>query len=148
MQLNLALSYHEAGKLAEADTMLSAVLEASPDWEPAVRAAAITSLKRGHLEASLAHHQKLIETGHAEAEVFFNAALLAEQVGNSASAYLYYTKALELRNDFVEALVSLGHMLDDQGRSSEARTHWAKAMELRPSLANEYFSTPVSALSA
>jgi tetratricopeptide (TPR) repeat protein len=74
--------------------------------------------------------------------VYFNAALLAEQLANPKTAVDYYRKSLELRPDFVEALVSLGNTLESLGKSREARGHWSRAMELQPSLAREYFRVP------
>jgi tetratricopeptide (TPR) repeat protein len=141
-QLNLALAYHEDNELPSAQKLLDKVLIGRPDWEPALRVAAVVALKMGLQHLALQYHERLIEIGAADPEVYFNAALLAEQLANPKTAVDYYRKSLELRPDFVEALVSLGSTLESLGKSKEARSHWGRAMELQPSLAREYFRVP------
>jgi tetratricopeptide (TPR) repeat protein len=141
-QLNLALAYQEDDKLASAQKLLDKVLSQKPGWEPALRAAAVVALKMGLQHLALQYHEQLIEINAADPEVYYNAALLADQLANPKTAVDYYRKSLELRPDFVEALVSLGNTLESLGKSREARRHWSRAMELQPSLAREYFRVP------
>lgn len=141
-QLNLALAYHEDNKLTSAQKLLDKVLIQKPGWEPALRVAAIVALKMGLQRPALQFHEQLIEINGTDPEVYFNAALLAEQLANPKTAVDYYRKSLELRPDFVEALVNLGNTLESQGKSQEARSHWSRAMELQPSLARQYFRVP------
>lgn len=138
-RLNLALSYFESGHADEAEAELTTVLQQKPDWEPALRAAAVTALKLGHFEDALARHEKLIAAGVREAEVFYNTALLNDQMGQPERAEVLYRLALEDRPGFTEALVGLGHALEHAGRQDEAKHCWAQAMEQRPQLAQEYF---------
>jgi len=138
-RLNLSLAYCEADKPAEGARELDILLAQRPDWEPALRAAAVAALKLGDSVTALEIHRRLIELGHADADVYYNAALLSEQADRGVDSSTWYAKALALRPGFAEALVGLGHALDREGRDAEARQCWAQAMELRPSLAKEYF---------
>jgi tetratricopeptide (TPR) repeat protein len=141
-QLNLALAYYEDNKLNSAQRLLDNVLTQKPGWEPVLRVAAVVALKMGLQHLALEYHEQLIEIDATDPEVYFNAALLAEQLANPKAAADYYGKSLELRPDFVEALVNLGNTLESLGKSREARRHWSRAMGLQPSLAREYFRVP------
>lgn len=137
--LNLGLALHESAQYEAAGQAFDKALTLRQDWEAALRAAAVNALRQNLLEAALNYHKRLIETGHGDPEILYNAAVLNEQLGQKEEAELLYRQALEWKPDFAEALVGLGYVLESTGRPEEARQCWARAMEAKPELAEEYF---------
>lgn len=137
--LNYGLALHESAQYEAAAQAFDKALALRPDWDAALRAAAVNALRQNLLEAALLYHRRLIDTGHVDPEILYNAAVLNEQLGQKEEAELYYRQALEWKPDFAEALVGLGYVLESTGRAEEARQCWARAMEARPELAEEYF---------
>ncbi|MEJ5369195.1 MAG: tetratricopeptide repeat protein [Bryobacteraceae bacterium] len=137
--LNLGLAAYEAARYEDAAASLKRALELKPGWEPALRAAAVNALRQNLLDEALQYHRQLIDGGHADPEILYNAAMLSEQLGQREEAELLYRQALEWKPDFAEALVGLGYVLESTGRAEEARQCWAKAMEVKPELAEDYF---------
>jgi tetratricopeptide (TPR) repeat protein len=137
--LNLGLAAYEAARYEDAASALKRALELKPGWEPALRAAAVNALRQNNFDAALQYHRELIDGGHSDPEILYNAAMLHEQLGQKEEAELLYRQALEWKPDFAEALVGLGYVLESTGRSEEARQCWARAMEVKPELAEDYF---------
>lgn len=137
--LNLGLAAYEVARYEDAASALNKALELRPGWEPALRAAAVNALRQNHLDAALQYHRQLIDSGHGDPEILYNAAMLNEQLGQKEEAELLYRQALEWKPDFAEALVGLGYVLESTGRADEARQFWARAMEVKPELAEDYF---------
>lgn len=137
--LNFGLAAYEAGRYEDAGAAFDKALALKPGWEAALRAAAVNALRLNHLDSALQYHRQLIDGGHGDPEVLYNAAMLHEQLGQKEEAELLYRQALEWRPEFAEALVGLGYVLESTGRAEQARECWARAMELKPELAEEYF---------
>ena len=138
-EINLALACHRAGQFDRAETILLELLEREPENLAAMKGLATVALSQQRSERALELHEKLLELGGPNADVYYNCGVLAQTLNMLQRAVDFYRDAVAVRPDFPEALLNLGHALKSLGQADQARSVWIPALELRPEFALGYF---------
>ncbi|HLJ47289.1 MAG TPA: tetratricopeptide repeat protein [Bryobacteraceae bacterium] len=138
-EVDLALALYKAEQYERSEAVLLRLLEREPEHMECLRGLATVTLAVGRHEEALALHQKLLELGEPDAEIFYNCGVLSHNLNNAKQAVDYYRQALDLQPDFPEALLNLGHALSDSGSREDATASWISAVELKPEFARGFF---------
>jgi predicted O-linked N-acetylglucosamine transferase (SPINDLY family) len=130
--LALARGHLLARRLADAERVCRAILEAAPDNAEAYRllgSVAFYASKPAEAE-TLLRHALALNPGAAEYHESHSAVLFALRRHGEAEAAA--RQALALRPDFAEALLRLANALHEQGRMEEAAQAYQQALTLQP----------------
>ncbi len=146
-EINLALAYQATGKTQQSEELLEGILKREPNHTGALRALATLALNHSDAGRALALHEKLIELGDANEDVYFNCGVLAQGLHRPEDAIKFYREAISRRKNFAEAMLNLGHVLNTMGQTAEARNYWVPALELKPEFALTYFRRGIEPVS-
>ena len=138
-EVNLALACYTAGNFDRAEQVLLALLQREPNHLEACKGLATVALAQENDERALELHQKLLDLGEKNADIYYNCGVLAHKLNRPEQAVTFYREAIAIRKDFPEALLNLGHVLKAGGESDGAKSCWIPALELNPELALKYF---------
>ena len=137
--MNLGLAHTRSRQYDQAEAVLRKLLDRDPKSIDALNGLAVASLERADHPRALTYHLALLEAGEKSPEIYYNAALLSQQLNQPEKAADLYRSAVALRPDFAEALSNLGHVLQPLGKPDDALTCWVLALEKKPELARGYF---------
>jgi len=128
----LALSHHQAGRLADAEALYRQILTAQPNHPEALHFLGLIAHQVGRHEVAveLMRHAILLDPNNAFA--YSNLGIVCLALGRVDEGLAAFRRALELKPDYPEAHVNLGAALNDQGRSDEAMAAFRRALELKP----------------
>lgn len=127
-----ALTFHQAGKLDEAQTLFTHILNATPDHADSLHLLGVIA----HQSNNPAQAEKLIK--HAikqspeEPLYLYNLGLVYQQNQQPDQATACFKKALQLVPSFIEALNSLGSILLAQEQFHEATQVFRDSLRLSP----------------
>ncbi len=132
--LKRAIALHQAGRLAEAETLYKAILAAAPGHFDALHLLGVVASQAGrHAEAERLMGQALgMRPDVAPAQYNRGNALL--ELRRYAEALACYDKAIALKPDYPEALYHRGNALLALNRLDEALESYDRALALRPTL--------------
>ena len=131
----LALAHHQAGRLAEAETIYRQILAAEPHHSDALHLLGVIAhqLDRHELAVEMIRQAIGIDPVHPAYHDNLGSALRA--LGRLDEAIACSHRALALRPDDPETYSNLGNALREQGRVDEAIAAYRRALELRPDYA-------------
>lgn len=133
--LELALQYHRAGRLAEAEPIYRQILAVNPFHTDALRLLGLIAYQAGQHETAVDLIGRAIAQNPREAGFhndLGNALQCLQRFDEAAAAY---HQALALEPGFVAVYNNLGNTLKGQGRLDEAVTAYRRALELQPDAA-------------
>ncbi len=132
--LEQGLGYHEAGRLAEAESVYRRILAAEPGHAGALHLLGVIEFQRGRAAAAaeLLFRAVAADAGLAPAHNNLGNALRA--LGRTGEAITAFQAALKLRPQAAEIHSNLGNALKDAGRLGEAVFHYREALGLRSDL--------------
>jgi protein O-GlcNAc transferase len=136
--MQLALQYHQAGQLGEAEHRYRRILTIDPNNIGSLHNLGLIAHRRGQHEAATKLIGKAI-TLNDRIPIFHNSmgtSLCA--LGRLDEAVAHYSTALALDPENPEAHNNLGNALDGQGRVNEAVAHYRRALALKPDLAEAH----------
>ena len=110
-----------------------------PDSADAMRGLAALALDAQDYTDAYDLHRRLIRLGEHGPELYYNAGLLCQKLGQTEEAAMFYQQALGEDPQRLEALLNLGHVLMTLGKAEEARSCWRRAIQEKPELAEAYF---------
>lgn len=137
-QLAAAMEHHRAGRLAQAETLYCAILDAEPDHPEALHRLGVLALQLRQPERAAELLSKAVALRSDSVEAHYNLGVVLEAQGRLDEAAASYHRALELRPAFAEAHYNLGVLLDKQGRWDEAAASFRRALEIRPDVAEAH----------
>jgi len=134
-----ALFLYEKRRYEAARTLVSSVIEQTPEWEYAyvVRGAAWGG--EGSYERALEDFSKAISLNPRLAEAHFNRGNARAKLLRVREAIEDYDRALEINPAFVEAYLNRGVALEEQGQWQRALADYEKALEIQPKAAQAWF---------
>ncbi|MCK6449394.1 MAG: tetratricopeptide repeat protein [Alphaproteobacteria bacterium] len=132
--LKRAIGLHQAGRLAEAETLYKAILDAAPGHFDALHLLGVIASQTGrHAEAERLIGRALgVRPDVAPAQYNRGNALL--ELGRYAEALACYDKAIALKPDYPEALYHRGNALLALDRFDAALESYDRALAIRPGL--------------
>lgn len=134
--LQTAVASHQAGRLAEAETLYRQILERVPDDANTLFLLGSLALQTSRHEAAAEWiRQAIAAAPDAPAEFHHNLGLAYAGMGRAEEAAAHFRRAIAAAPDFVEAHNSLGNAFRELGRKDEAIEHYRRAIALAPEYA-------------
>jgi len=135
-RMQVAVAHHQAGRLAEAQSIYKDVLRADPTYGPAHNNLGIAYKAHGKLDEANACYRRALKVNPKDASAHANLANVLYDQGKVDDAFAAYRRSLEINPDNADTHYNLGIALKSQGRMDEAIARCRRALEIRPS----YFS--------
>ncbi|CAN7154985.1 tetratricopeptide repeat protein [Trinickia sp. LjRoot230] len=135
--LNEALAHHQAGRLAQAKTLYTRILELSPRHADALHFMGLLACQIGQHDAGLTLIRESIAL-HPSPIYHNNLGNMLRETGALEDALDAYRGAIALNPDYADAYNNLGNALREAGDARGALDHCARAIELQPGYAQAY----------
>ena len=145
--LALAISYHQAGNLQQAEQLCEKILSINPHHGEALHLRAVIFCRRGQYANAVSFFRRAIHVNPANPQYHYNLGTAFKDLGQFDDAIFSYGKALSLRPDYPESLNNMGIALHHQGRFEEAISSYQKALEIQPSFAEVFYNAANTYLS-
>jgi tetratricopeptide (TPR) repeat protein len=130
--LQNAISFHKAGRHAEAESLYEQILEANPHHAEALHLSGILAYQTGRLDKAVQFLSQAIQQDSGKAAYFYNLGVVLQKQGKLGEAASAYLQALVLNPRYVEALSNLGTVLMEQDRWEEAAARYKALLGLKP----------------
>lgn len=131
--LQAAIAHHQAGRLAEAESIYKDVLRADPANGPAHNNLGIAYRAHGKLDEANACYRRALKIDANDASAHANLANVLYDQGKVDDAFASYRRALEIDPDNADTHYNLGIALKGQGRIDESIARCRRALEIKPS---------------
>ena len=138
--LNAALHHHQSGRLEQAATLYSKILEADPRHADANHLLGVIAFQLGRNEVAADLIGMAIAANRSNPAFHSNLGNALNGMGRQDDALAAYDTALRLRPDYADAHYNRGNVLRDMGRLGDALAACDKALRLRPDYADAYYS--------
>ncbi len=134
--LRSALAAHQAGRLAEAETLCRQILARYPGDANTLFLLGVLALQTARYQAAAeSFAQAISATPAPPAEFHYHFGLAWAHLGKTDEAERHFRRALATSPDLVEGYNGLGNVLKEQGRADEAAQCYRRALELCPTSA-------------
>ncbi len=130
--VDLAIQYHQAGQLAEAESIYRHVLQVQPRHADALHYLGVISHQQEDPETAVDLISKAIESAPDNASYHSNLGEAFRALGQFDEATAAYEKALAIDPGFAMAHNNLANVLADSGRKEDALARYNKAAALLP----------------
>jgi tetratricopeptide (TPR) repeat protein len=130
--LAIALSLHQAGRLAEAAEIYRQILAAEPTCAQAWHLLGTAVYQSGQHAMAAECLGRALSLNPRFAEAHNNLGLVLREQGLLDQAADCYRRALDLKPDYTEAMYNLGNVLNSQGLWDEASDYYRRVLESRP----------------
>ena len=133
-----ALAHHQAGRLAEAETIYREILSAHPDLPDALHLLGMIEHQRGSHAAAVKLIRQAIAANPREAAFHSNLGTIFQSLGRLNEAAGCFERALALKPDWAEVHSNFGNILHVQGSLEQAAVCQERALELKPQFAEAW----------
>lgn len=130
--VDLAIQYHQAGQLAEAESIYRQVLQVDPRHADALHYLGVISHQKEDPETAVELISKAIQTAPDNASYHSNLGEAFRALGRFDEATAAYEKALAIDPAFAMAHNNLANVLADSGLKEDALARYEKATALLP----------------
>jgi Flp pilus assembly protein TadD len=130
--LELAISHHQAGRLAEAQQLYRQILTHHPQHPDALHLLGVAALQLGRTDEAVALIRQAIAANPTAAPFHANLAEALKQQGKLDEAIAALRAALRLQPNFPAAYNNLGTALHEKGHRDEAIAAYRDALRLDP----------------
>lgn len=132
------LAAHQAGRLAEAETIYRQILVVLPDHFDSRQLLGAVFLQRGNHAEALRHIELALKRNPDNVFVLNNHGIVLERLKRFQEALARFERAIALRPDYAEAHSNRGNVLKALRRFDEALASYDRAIALRPDFADAY----------
>jgi len=130
--LDLALQYHQAGNLQQAEQLYRQVLQADPANVVALHLLGLIAHQCGRSDLAVQWIGEAIRLHPDFAEARNNLGIILMEMGQLDEAMVHYREALRLVPHFAQAHNNLGNCLKKQGKRAEAVASYRQALSFHP----------------
>lgn len=127
-----ALAHLQAGRLAEADAIVAALLTRNPADAEALHLRGLLLARAGRVDEALGHLDRAITVDSRHPGYLANRAAVLSQAGRLADAERDVRRALMIEARMPQAVSLLGSLLRQQGRHDEATAAFRRALQMDP----------------
>jgi predicted O-linked N-acetylglucosamine transferase (SPINDLY family) len=138
MSIELAVEYHRAGKLPQAEQIYRSILAKDRDHVDANYLLGLIELERGRSSTAAILIGRARDLFPNNPLYHFNLGRALQGEGRNAEAETSFRKAIHHRNDYIEARYSLGLLLQTMGRNDDAVIEYKKLLRIKPDIAAVY----------
>lgn len=135
-----AVHHHQAGRLAEAETLYREILEVQPNHPDALHLLGVVARRAGRNDLAVELIRRAIGVNDQIAGFHYNLGNALVQQGKSDEAIAAYRRALQLEPRFIEAHINVGTALLELGRLSEAEDAFRATIALKPDHAPAHYN--------
>jgi predicted O-linked N-acetylglucosamine transferase (SPINDLY family) len=135
---NLALTHHQAGRLAVAEELYRRILQVEPGAAEVCLQLGLALQGQGRMEEAATCYQRATELKPDLVEAHYDWGNLLRAGGRPDLAVERFRRALALQPDLAEAHMALGNALLDLGHPQEAVAAYRRAVQSRPDYAEAY----------
>lgn len=136
--LNLAQQHHQAGHLAEAESLYRTVLQQQPAQVGALYGLGVLAHQAGKVSEAIARYHAVLAVQPNHAAAHSNLGVALQQQGNRAAAIERFRKAVRLQPQFADAHRNLAQALKLNGELDAAIAHFETVLHLQPDSADAY----------
>ena len=136
--LQTALEFHRAGRLAEAEAIYRRMLARDPNDADAHNNLGAVLKGLGRIDEAIASYRRAIQFKPDRAEGHYNLGNALRFKNQLDEAVDFYQRAIRLKGDYAEAYNNLGLVLAEQGRLDEAIAACRSAIQLKPDNSDNY----------
>lgn len=136
ISIELAVDYHRAGKITQAERIYRSVLREHPDHIDANYLLGLIELDRGMCSSAARMIQKARDLAPTNPLYHYNLGRALEGEGNAGEAERSYRQALRLRKGYPEVHHALALLLQNAGRLDEAVEEYRRILKESPGLAS------------
>jgi len=133
--LELAMRYHQAGDLQQAEQLYRQILQLDPLHADALHLLGLIAHQVGRNDLAIDYIRQALLLAPKFAEAHNNLGVALKEQGRLQEAAASYQEALRLKPDYAEAHNNLGVALKGQGQLLEATASYQEALRLRPDYA-------------
>ncbi len=130
--VDLAIQYHQAGQLADAESIYRRVLQVDPRHADALHYLGVISHQQEDAETAVELISKAIQSAPDNASYHSNLGEALRALGRFDEATAAYEKALAIDPGFAMAHNNLANVLADSGQKEDALARYNKAAALLP----------------
>ena len=130
--LQIAIQYHRAGQLAEAESLYRQILAAQPNHPDALHLFGLIAHQTGRHDLAVEWIRQSIRFSPNNPAAHSNLSEACRSLGRFDEAVLACRAALQIKPDFPEAHNHLGNALRDGGQLVEAMAAYRRAIQLKP----------------
>jgi protein O-GlcNAc transferase len=127
-----AISFHQQGRLPEAERLYRAVLKADPQHFGSLHHLGVVRAQQGRLDDAIRLMRRALSRNPHSVEALSDLGVALETAKRYTDAIACYEKVLALNPDYAVASFNLGNVLQALGRNAEAITCYEKALALKP----------------
>ncbi|MEE4354953.1 MAG: tetratricopeptide repeat protein, partial [Desulfococcaceae bacterium] len=137
-RLHRAISFHQSGKLTDAEKIYKTILNKYPEHPDALHLMGLISYQKGKHDDALDLIRAAIHAFPENPVFHTNLGVVLQSTGKAEEALSAYGKALEIRPDYAEAHFQMGNIRLYQKKYEEALSFFQKALEIKPDYADAY----------
>jgi predicted O-linked N-acetylglucosamine transferase (SPINDLY family) len=137
-RLEAGVAHHQAGRLAEAETLYREVLVQQPDHADALHLLGMLAGQVGELDVAVDLMRRATELNPNFADAHNNLGFALAKNGKTQEAIASYREAVRLKPDLYEAQVNLANVLDETGKYDESIAAYREAIRVKPDSAESY----------
>ncbi|ARU57149.1 TPR repeat-containing protein [Oleiphilus messinensis] len=130
--LDLAIQYHQQGKLNEAKSIYEAILKSSPQNHHALNLLGVIHLSEGHIDSAIQLISKSLKIEPNNPRALVNLGLAHDTKNNIKTAQELYQLALQLDANMPEAILNLGGCYFNNKQYDLAQSQYERLLKLSP----------------
>jgi protein O-GlcNAc transferase len=135
---SLALQYHQAGHLPQAEQLYSQILQFSPNHADTLHLMGVLEYQRGRHDQAVASIRHALALNPSASAYYCNLGLVYQAQEKTADAIAVYQQVLRLQPQSAEAHCVLGNLLRLVGQRDEAISHCRQALSIHPGFAGAH----------
>jgi len=130
--LDIAVRYHQAGNLQQAEQLYHQILQVEPQHVNALHLLGVIAHHVGRSDRAVDYISQAVRLAPNFAEAYNNLGIALAALGKLEAAVASYQQALRLKPDYAEALNNLGNALLGKGEPDDAVAILQRAVRLMP----------------
>ena len=132
---NLAIKYHQEGRLDVAQKFYNQVLKINPNHSGAYNNLGVIFDNLGKYQKAKECYENAIEINSNYVDAHYNLGVILQGLGENQKAKECYEKAIEINPNHADAYNNLGNVLQILGENEKAIDSYEKALKINPNYA-------------
>ena len=138
--LRVAIQYHSAGRLSDAEKVYQQILQADPNQPDALHFLGVIAHQVSNYDSAVGLIKKAIDIKPDYAEAHYNLGNTLKALGKLDEAVVSYNKAIAIKPDFAVAHYNLGAALQTLGKLDEAVACYNNALSIKPDYVETHYN--------
>jgi len=139
-QFQVASQLHRQGRLAEAEQLYGAILEAAPEHFGALYCVATLRARAGRLTEALPLFRRAVDADARSVDAHLNLGGVLVALNRPAEAIACYQTALGIEPDHLETRLNFGNALQALNRPLDAMAQYRHVLALKPDHADAHYN--------